>query len=321
MPPAPSSRAGLCALLASSLFSACIGDSAAEGTLAGASVAAESARDDAEPRASETDAVRAQVAAAGDAGTAVTGSSGSDPCLVPVRQVPEELRTRLKLDPFYTKYIDAKGLPVLSSDKPDDRALQRACQLLNDVLRKRDDARQALIRNRARFAILGRNEGTAEIPEYGYRTRPQADIDYINRRARGMAGLVASCGEENIMCLPGDRYYNESICLHEFAHTISMYGLFSVDRTFQSRLQSAYVSARDSGILDGTYRKENAQEYWAEGAQDYYDTNATARPTNGVHNQIHLQSQLRTYDPKLFSLLEEAFPSDRRWPDCRAAKP
>ena len=135
-----------------------------------------------------------------------------------------------------------------------------------------------------------------------------------------MAGIVASCGEENMLCLPGDRYYNESICLHEFAHTIAMYGLYSADRTFQTRLTAAYNSAKASGILDNTYRKENTQEYWAEGAQDFYDTNATARPTNGVHNQIHLKEQLRTYDPKLYSLLEESFPSDRLWNDCRAAK-
>ncbi|MET0343921.1 MAG: hypothetical protein ABW252_23100 [Polyangiales bacterium] len=237
-----------------------------------------------------------------------------------VGPVPDEVRTRLRLDAFYTKYIDANGLPVLSSAKPDDRALKLACVLLNDVLRKRDDVRQALIRNRARFAIIGRNEGTAEIPEYGYRNRPQADIDYINRRARGMAGIVASCGEENILCLPGDRYYNESICLHEFAHTIAMYGIYSADRTFQTRLRESYNSAKTSGILEGTYRKENEQEYWAEGAQDWYDTNATARPTNGVHNQIHLKTQLATYDPKLYALLKESFPEDRNWPDCRAAK-
>src|SRR5690606_17016090 len=109
--------------------------------------------------------------------------------------------------------------------------------------------------------------GTADIPEYGYREKSQSDIDYINERARGLGGIVASCGEENILCLSGDRYRRESICVHEFAHTISMYGAYSADDEFQDKLEEAYESARASGILQNTYRSENIQQYWAEGVQ------------------------------------------------------
>lgn len=242
-------------------------------------------------------------------------TNGASPC-GPVTAVPQEVRDRLGLDPFYEKYLDARGLPVLSSDEPDDQSLILACELLNGMLQDRDDVRQALIDSDARFAIIGVNEGTAEIPEYGYRDRPQSEIDAINQRARGLAGQVASCGEENILCLAGDRYWNESICVHEFSHTISTYGVYRTDRTFEGRLQSAFEHARDTGLYQNTYALENSQEYWAEGVQSWYDTNAQAFPPDGIHNEIDTRDELRDYDPMLYALIDEVFPESRDFADC-----
>ena len=39
-----------------------------------------------------------------------------------VTAVPEALRKTLKLDPFYQKYTDYNGLPILSSSKASDAA-------------------------------------------------------------------------------------------------------------------------------------------------------------------------------------------------------
>jgi hypothetical protein len=254
--------------------------------------------------------------AGGNAGAPTGGApSGTGKC-GPVTAVPESVRSRLSLDPFYEKHVDANGLSVLASGEPADESLILACELLNNMMSKRDDVRLELIRRKARFAIIGKNEGTAEIPEYGYRDRPQADIDYINERARGLGGIVASCGEENILCLKGDRYSRESICVHEFSHTISTYGAYTADRTFESTLKSAYDAARASGILDNTYRRENLQEYWAEGVQDWYDTNDFANPPNGIHNQVNTRTELADYDPKLYELVASMFPEAVAWGDC-----
>src|SRR5262245_5033028 len=65
-----------------------------------------------------------------------------------VTEVPEALRESLKLDPFYKKYTDAKGLPVLSSEKVSDPALLEAVYLINQMLADREDIRKALIKNR-----------------------------------------------------------------------------------------------------------------------------------------------------------------------------
>ena len=251
---------------------------------------------------------------AGNAGGA--GSGGTSSGCGAVTAVPESVRTRLRLDPFYQKHVDANGVPVLASNAPADEALILACELLNNMLSKRDDVRSELIRRRARFVIIGKSEGTAEIPEYGYRDRPQAEIDAINQRARGLGGLAASCGEENILCLKGDRYPRESICVHEFSHTITTYGAYSADSSFQDELEAAYQSALESGILDRTYRRENLQEYWAEGVQDWYDTNDFANPPNGIHNQVNTRAELADYDPKLYALVSSMFPEATSWGDC-----
>lgn len=235
----------------------------------------------------------------------------------PVRSpVPPEVREALDLDPFYQKYVDAGGLAILASSEPEDASLLAACELVNDMLVARDDVREALIRSRARFAIIGRDEGTAEIPEYGYGNRPQQDVDYINQRARGLGGQVASCGEENILCLRGDRYRRESICVHEFSHTISTYGLYRVDRTFERRLREAFEHAQQTGLYANTYALENPQEYWAEGVQNWYDTNDEAIPANGIHNEINTRAEFVAYDPTLAALVEELLPEATAFDDC-----
>src|SRR5690606_2524321 len=157
----------------------------------------------------------------------------------------------------------------ISSASPADEALTRACELVIDMVSARPDVLEALIDNHIRFAIIGEDELTNDIPEYRYLD------DSINTRARGLGGTpAASCAEESILCNTElDRWRGEGICVHEFAHTIASGGLFPADPTFQGRLQDAYESARDAGLFANTYAMENYQEYWAEGVQDWYYTN------------------------------------------------
>ena len=57
-----------------------------------------------------------------------------------------------------------------------------------------------------------RQDQGKHLAEYGGLTRDE--------RTRGMGGLHASCGEENLLKLKDDRYRGRDICVHEFAHTI-----------------------------------------------------------------------------------------------------
>jgi alpha-glucosidase len=224
---------------------------------------------------------------------------GGDP--VPkVTPVPEALSKSLKLDPFYQKYTDYKGLPILSSGKVSDAALIEARYLIGQMLAKRDDVLKALVKNRARFVVMAPTEMTTDVPEQRY-MKPK---DYWDKRARGLGGRITSCGEENLLNLKGDRYRNESILIHEFAHAIHNYGLRTVDPKFDGRSRAAYARAMDKGLWKKTYAATNAGEYWAEGVQSYFDCNA---PRGGVHNDINTREKLAKYDPGLFGLIDEAF--------------
>ena len=68
------------------------------------------------------------------------------------------------------------------------------------------------------------------------------------------------------------------------------------------------------------YAAVNSSEYWAEGVQDWYDTNRTM---DHDHNHIHTRAQLKTYDPELAALCAEAL-GDTEWrfvsPRLRAGK-
>src|SRR5215212_1739110 len=83
-----------------------------------------------------------------------------------VRRPPEALVREWKLSPFYKKYVDASGFPILSSESVSDYALHEARHLIDKLLEGRDDVRAALIKNRVRFVVQGVSEMTTTIPEY-----------------------------------------------------------------------------------------------------------------------------------------------------------
>ncbi len=57
------------------------------------------------------------------------------------------------------------------------------------------------------------------------------------------------------------------------------------------------------------YAATNKGEYFAEGVQDWYDTNRTM---DHDHNQIHTRAQLKEYDPMLADFLKEIL-GDNEW--------
>jgi hypothetical protein len=231
-----------------------------------------------------------------------------------VGPVPRALRSRLKLDAFYAKYADADGIPVVASAKVDDRALVVAARIVNRMLADQPEVRRALRAAKVRVAVIGRREETTDIPEY-------ADLEnkaYWNKRARGFGATrwrpAASCGEENLLGLPGDRYRGESILVHEFAHTMHELGLRKVDRRFDRDLSRAYEAATARGLWKRTYAGTNVLEYWAEGVQSYFNANRHADPTDGIHNGVSTRARLKKYDPELFALIDRAFHGSRwRW--------
>src|SRR5205823_726343 len=100
------------------------------------------------------------------------------------------------------------------------------------------------------------------------------------------------------------RYRTENILVQEFAHAIHLMGLNGIDREFDARLKKAYQQALDRGLWKKTYAATNHAEYWAEGVQSYFDTNAA---NNHDHNDVDTRAKLAKHDPELFRLIDEVF--------------
>lgn len=234
---------------------------------------------------------------------------------VPVITAPPD---SLGLDPFYKKYTDAFGIPVISSDNVPDEALIKVMEMVNQMMQNMPEVREKIISYHGRVGIMSEDEVTTDIPEHAF----LANDTLINwdERARGLGGTVevpiTTCAEENVLCYDFDPYHNEDIFIHEFAHTIHLMGLQHVYPDFNNQLISAYNSAISAGKWVNTYAATNMEEYWAEGVQDWFNCNNQSSPPDGVHNHVNTRTELKDYDPVLYSLIETYFPSTQNSISC-----
>jgi hypothetical protein len=210
----------------------------------------------------------------------------------------------LKLPAFYKKYISAKGYPIISSEKVNDYALKEAAYLVNLLLDKRPDVREAMIKSGSRLIIMSHTEYTTDVPQHSH-LKPK---DYWDARARGLGGSktdpVCSCGEENLLAFAGDPYSTENILIHEFAHNIHLRGVVNVDSTFDDRVKASYDAAMKNGLWKGKYASVNHHEYFAEGVQSWFDNN---RENDHDHNHVNTRKELIEYDAGLAALCKEVF--------------
>ncbi len=210
----------------------------------------------------------------------------------------------LKLDPIYTKYVSASGYPIIGSAKVNDYALKEAAYLVDMLLAKRPDVRNAMIVSGSRLIVMAHDEFTTDVPEHSH-LKPK---DYWDARARGLGGSehdpVCSCGEENLLGFKGDPYSTENILIHEFAHNIHLRGMVNVDKTFDGRVKKAFDNAMKAGLWKGKYASTNHHEYFAEGVQSWFDNN---REPDHDHNHVNTRKELVEYDPWLAELCKEVF--------------
>lgn len=229
-----------------------------------------------------------------------------------VRGVPDEY----SFDPFYEKYCDANGIPIISSGEVDNLALQQASYIVMNMLAAVPNIRQELVSHGVYFAVIGKKERLTSLPEYAH-----MDSKYWDQRARGLGGgqyfPITSSAEENLLCLHSDhRYYGESIAVHEFAHTISLIGMGDEFDDLLKEFSRIYGSAIKQGLWKNTYAGSNIQEYWAEGVQSYFNANAQSFFGDGVHNYVNTREELAEYDPALFAFIAKIFNNFEWTPIC-----
>jgi hypothetical protein len=235
----------------------------------------------------------------------------NDDAVRPITAPPAEL----KAPDFYKKHISAGGYPIVASDKVNDYALREAAYLVDLMLAKRPDVKEAMIASGSRLCIMAYNEYTTDLPEFAHLGavpmrgfKEVSGKEYWDTRARGLGGSehdpLCSCGEENLLCFAGDPYSTENILIHEFAHNIHLRGVVRVDKTFDGRLKESYRKAMDAGLWKGKYAASNHHEYFAEGVQSWFDNN---RENDHDHNHVNTRAELLEYDPGLAAMCREVF--------------
>lgn len=217
-----------------------------------------------------------------------------------VSEPPAKIQKRFGLAPFYKKYVDVLGIPVVGSHRVLDAALLEAGYLAFQMLLNRPDVAKELVKRRIRIAVMATSERTLDLPEH-------ADLDpKFNNRARGLGATrerpASSCAEENLLQCPKDPYWTENIFVHEFAHTVHTIGLNGVEVKFDKRVRAAYNSAMSQGLWAGTYAASDHLEYWAEGVQSYFGSNDPS--VNDNHVGVNSAAALAERDPELFQLIE-----------------
>lgn len=237
----------------------------------------------------------------------------------------------LGLDPFYAKYVDSGGIPVIGSARVPDSALERAGAILAEMLARRPDLRAELVRERVRVGVIAADEAITDLPEHRAWKKPErddprltqcelkyydriaavSDRDYWNARARGIGGAFTTVGAENLLALAGDRYRGENILVHEFSHAI-LGAVQRADPALYRAAERAYAEAKAKGRWKGDYASVTLDEYWAEGTQYWFNDNKLAR-LDGVN--VVSDRDLERYDPALYKVLEKAYGRRHRLAD------
>lgn len=200
-----------------------------------------------------------------------------------------------RLDPpeegFYAKRVQYAGIAIKSHAAVDDRALIAAQGKLARMLDSLPVVRANLAAAGAELHVIGVEQSTSDLPENRhFKGRPFEGTLTIDERTRGIGGLLASCGEENLLKLAHDRYQGRDICTHEFAHTVYAIGM---DETTRARFAARYAMAKAEGLWRGAFAETNADEFFAELSMTYF----------GAPGPEWLAAR----DPQSFALLDDFY--------------
>lgn len=226
-----------------------------------------------------------------------------------VRAYPLSEAKIMRLDPpeadFFSKQLDYDGIKIKAPAVVSDEALIEARRRLNLLMANLPEARQKLRAKGAELQIIGQDQVTSDLPDY--RDLKGKHLDYyggltVDERTRGLGGLHTSCGEENLLCLPHDRYQGRDICIHEFSHNIQDQ---AVSDAIRLKIRNQFQRSLEKGLWKGAYAASNEHEFFAELTMWYFgthgDMNMTgAKPANGPEG-------LRQYDLEAYQLLDDFY--------------
>lgn len=229
----------------------------------------------------------------------------------------QALTAEFGYDSHYTKYADANGVPIISSDAVPDAALLRARQIVLFMLRKRPDLHFNMVSKDNYVGLMAETEVARDLPELD--VFEDSETSTVND-LRGLAvGRFTAGAEENVLQYLTDIHQSGSdILLHEFAHGIMGQNFLPGPNAFLEALDSAFAAAQVSGAYDGiqsdgatAYAMTNRAEYWAEGVMTYFGVKGCIPiATNPIGHSPCTREEQRLNDPNLYELIRTIFTDD-----------
>lgn len=216
------------------------------------------------------------------------------------------------LDPFYTKYLDADGIPIFTGIEIPELAIQRVKTNVAKMVAGEESMRRRLVDNYVRIVILALIEPLDTIPEIADRTFAEDQRSRVGDTE--LAIMVIP--EENILCFPNDPSDGEDIFVRTFALTMLNTAIPLIEPTFVDSLNAQYQRILLSGIWDNTLAANSPEDYFAEGVQTWFNVNRTADPADGEHNLVDNRIELAAYDPGLYALIDRFFADDIELDSC-----
>ncbi len=234
--------------------------------------------------------------------------------------------------PFYTKYINADGVVIVSSDAVPDAALIAAYRTVLHMTSRRPDVLQAMLPHHPRISIMGLAETASDLPEFG----PRSDGEWgLGQMPDGATSLVSVRG----VCYPGNTEYRANFLAHELVHAMQNLGWVTTDPEIEDEIWAAYASAVQRGDfaaprnepLVGTtpFDAFGDDEYLTHNVNAWFDLNESL-PGPWVDVQIGdsgprsgTRAELRARDPQLYEIIGRFLPDtlSELMEGCRPAAP
>jgi hypothetical protein len=213
--------------------------------------------------------------------------------------IPSPVATRV-VPEYYVQHREVLGIQIIAPETVLPLALERAAEIVMLMMSGRDGLTECMKSQRAVLAIIPENHFVTELPEFSHLSG-RMDLNgnpYDSLNIRGLGAIpsnpVTATSEENLLKRPTDRFRNEDITVHEFAHALMNLCWSEADRKLWTDL---YIASKDSVIFANTFSQVNIDEFFAEVSQSYFE----------VNNEIGGRSSLDLSNHDLLMALQEFY--------------
>jgi hypothetical protein len=223
----------------------------------------------------------------------------------------------------YAQGCTVLGLHLLAAEDVDLDAVSEMADRVYNMLVLRPEYAASIAEYPIGLRIIGADQRIMDLPEFEdiYFHHPGTDWRYLGRAFPGTEIIPFAAGaEENLLCSTEDRYEGEDNFMRDFAITMRRYAMNIIDEPTSAAIEQAYAVAIAEGKWKNTLAEINAEQYWAEGVQSFFDANlednAEEREPISSHNHVNTREELRTYDRALYEIALSVF-GDTEWrPSC-----